>query len=45
MRNFIPYKIKENKLNSLPILDGQIIITTDTNKIYVDDNGKKFNKW
>lgn len=36
MAQFKPCKIASNKLNSLPIIEGQLIITTDTKKIYLD---------
>lgn len=38
MALFKPYKITSSQLNSLPIQEGQFIITTDTNKVYVDIN-------
>lgn len=36
MALFKPYKITSNKLADLPVREGQIIITTDTTKLYVD---------
>ena len=39
MAIFKPYKGKESSLQNLPIEDGQIIFTTDTKKIYVDEAG------
>lgn len=33
---FKPYKITESQLSSLPIREGQMIITTDTKSIYLD---------
>lgn len=36
MALFKPYKILSNKLSSLPVQEGQLIITTDTGDIYVD---------
>ena len=36
MALFKPYKILSNKLSSLPVKEGQLIITTDTGDIYVD---------
>lgn len=30
------YKVLESQLNSLPIVEGQIIYTTDTKKLYID---------
>ena len=39
MAIFKPYRIQSSQLNSLPIVDGQFIITTDTNQVYVDLEG------
>lgn len=39
MAMFKPYRIQSSQLNSLPIVDGQFIITTDTNQVYVDLEG------
>ena len=36
MALFKPYKITSDKLADLPVREGQIIITTDTRKLYVD---------
>lgn len=36
MALFKPYKITSDKLADLPVREGQIIITTDTTKLYVD---------
>lgn len=36
MALFKPYKILSSQLNSLPIVEGQFIITTDTQLIYAD---------
>lgn len=36
MAKFKPYKILESQLDSLPIQEGQFILTTDTNKLYSD---------
>ena len=36
MALFKPYKITSDKLNSLAIREGQFIIVTDTEEIYVD---------
>ncbi len=36
MALFAPYKILSTQLNSLPIVEGQIIVTTDTQEIYFD---------
>ena len=36
MALFKPYKILSNKLSSLPVKEGQLIIITDTGDIYVD---------
>lgn len=32
------YKVLESQLSSLPIVEGQIIYTTDTKKIFLDVN-------
>lgn len=39
MALFKPYKCTETQMKSLPVVDGQVIFTTDTNKIYMDDGG------
>lgn len=36
MAKFKPYKILESQLDSLPIKEGQFILTIDTNKLYSD---------
>lgn len=36
MALFKPYKITSNKLADLPVREGQLVITTDTKKLYVD---------
>lgn len=36
MALFTPYKILSTQLNSLPIQEGQLIFTTDTQEIYID---------
>ena len=36
MAKFKPYKILESQLDSLPIREGQFILTTDTKKLYSD---------
>ena len=36
MALFVPYKILSSQLNSLPIQEGQLIFTTDTQEIYID---------
>ena len=41
MALFKPYKITKNKLNSLPIKEGQFIIVTDTEEIYVDKSASE----
>lgn len=42
MALFKPYKILSSQLSSLPIKEGQFIITTDTNKVYIDiDNSTR----
>ena len=41
MALFKPYKCLEAQLGQIPIADGQVIFTTDTNKIYMDDGAKR----
>ena len=36
MALFEPYKGLSTQLNSLPIKDGQLIVTTDTKNLYID---------
>lgn len=36
MALFKPYKILSSQLNSLPITEGQFIVTTDDGSLYVD---------
>lgn len=36
MAKFKPFKILQSQLSSLPIKEGQFILTTDTNKLYSD---------
>ena len=36
MALFKPYKITSDKLSDLPVREGQIVVTTDTKKLYVD---------
>lgn len=36
MALFTPYKISSTQLNSLPIKEGQLIFTIDTQEIYID---------
>ena len=38
MAIFKPYKITSSQLENLPITEGQFIVTTDTNKIYLDES-------
>ena len=38
MALFKPYKITSSQLNSLPIIEGQLIVTTDDGALYVDIN-------
>ena len=38
MAIFKPYKITSSQLETLPITEGQFIVTTDTNKIYLDES-------
>ena len=35
------FKTTEKKANSISVQDGQLIFTTDTNKIYLDSDGKR----
>jgi hypothetical protein len=37
MAVFKPYRVSSDRLNSLPIKDGQFIITSDTGKTYFDN--------
>ena len=41
MALFKPYKITSDKLADLPVQEGQIVITTDTKKLYVDVSATK----
>lgn len=41
MALFKPYKLTSSELSSLPIVEGQFIITTDENKIYLDVNNSE----
>lgn len=41
MALFKPYKITSDKLSDLPVQEGQIVITTDTKKLYVDVSATK----
>jgi sugar lactone lactonase YvrE len=41
MVKFKPYKIKSSQLNNLPIQEGQLIITTDTGKLYLDNDNER----
>lgn len=38
MAQFKPYKVLSTQLSSLPIVDGQLVIVTDTQEIYLDSN-------
>jgi hypothetical protein len=38
MALFKPYKLTRNKLESLPVKDGQLIFLTDTKEIYLDND-------
>lgn len=38
MAKFKPYKIESSQLEDLSISEGQFIVTTDTNKIYLDED-------
>lgn len=40
MAKFKPYKLLSSKLSSLPIVEGQLILTTDTKKLYFDIDSK-----
>jgi hypothetical protein len=41
MAMFKPYRVSSNKLNDLPIKDGQFIITTDSAQIYFDNGNTR----
>ena len=36
MAKFKPYKIQSSQLEDLPVVEGQFIATTDTQKLYLD---------
>lgn len=36
MAQFKPFKVSSSQLDSLPIVDGQFIIVSDTNQVYCD---------
>lgn len=38
MAKFKPYKLLSSKLSSLPIIEGQLVLATDTKKLYFDIN-------
>ena len=38
MAIFKPYKVLSTQLSSLPIVEGQLVIVTDTQEIYLDSN-------
>lgn len=38
MAQFKPYKVLSTQLSSLPIVEGQLVIVTDTQEIYLDSN-------
>lgn len=38
MAKFKPYKLLSSKLSSLPIVEGQLVLATDTKKLYFDIN-------
>lgn len=38
MAKFKPYKVLEAQLATLPIVEGQFILTTDTKKLYFDQD-------
>lgn len=40
MAKFKPYKLLSSKLSSLPIVEGQLILATDTKKLYFDIDSK-----
>ena len=39
MSVFKPIKCASSQLSSIAVVDGQLIFTTDTNEVYLDDNG------
>ena len=41
MALFKPYKCLEAQLDQIDVVDGQVIFTTDTNKIYMDDGAER----
>ena len=41
MALFKPYKCLEAQLGQIPVADGQVIFTTDTLKIYMDDGAER----
>ena len=41
MALFKPYKCLEAQLGQIPVVDGQVIFTTDTNKVYMDDGAER----
>lgn len=41
MALFKPYRCLESQLDQLPITDGQVIFTTDTKEIYMDNEGER----
>ena len=40
MAKFKPYKLLSSKLSSLPIVEGQLVLATDTKKLYFDIDSK-----
>lgn len=43
MSVFKPIKCTSSQLSNIAVIDGQLIFTTDTNEIYLDDNGFRSN--
>jgi len=39
MAKFKPYKIESSQLENLSVSEGQFIVTTDTQKVYLDEDG------
>lgn len=41
MAMFKPYRVTSSQLDSLPIVDGQFIIVTDTKQFYLDQGSTR----
>ena len=41
MAKFKPYKIESSQLENLSISEGQFIVTTDTQKVYLDESNSR----